>query len=143
MKLSRKGQTAMEYLMTYGWAIIIVVIIGIALWKLGIFTPSITASTGFEEFSVADYEVTTAGVASVPITNMDKQSRSVKVNNATVDGQVCTGVGTVTAGNKLTLSCSGITTGATGTPYTLDVKIGYTVAGSDLTEVGKITGKYK
>ncbi|MBD3388521.1 MAG: hypothetical protein GF416_05575 [Candidatus Altiarchaeales archaeon] len=33
----RRGQGAMEYLMTYGWAIIVVMVAGIAMWRLGIF----------------------------------------------------------------------------------------------------------
>lgn len=33
-----KGQTAMEYLMTYGWAILIITVVIIALWSLGVFT---------------------------------------------------------------------------------------------------------
>jgi hypothetical protein len=37
MKFGRKGQGAMEYLMTYGWAILVVMIVGVVLWQLGIF----------------------------------------------------------------------------------------------------------
>ena len=36
---SRKGQAALEYLMTYGWAILAVVVVLAVLWYLGIFTP--------------------------------------------------------------------------------------------------------
>ena len=45
----RKGQGAMEYLMTYGWAILVVMIVGIAMWQLGIFNMGGTTvtSTGF------------------------------------------------------------------------------------------------
>ncbi len=32
-----KGQGAMEYLMTYGWAILVVMIVGVMLWKMGVF----------------------------------------------------------------------------------------------------------
>ena len=39
MKFSKKGQGAVEYLQTYGWAILVVIIIGIALWQLGILSP--------------------------------------------------------------------------------------------------------
>jgi len=37
MMMQIRGQGAMEYLMTYGWAILVVMIIGVSLWKLGIF----------------------------------------------------------------------------------------------------------
>lgn len=47
-----KGQGAMEYMMTYGWAILVVLIIGLAIHRLGIFkigssTP--TTYTGFND----------------------------------------------------------------------------------------------
>ncbi len=44
-----KGQSAMEYLMTYGWAIVIVIIVAAALVALGFFDiPTPEAATGFE-----------------------------------------------------------------------------------------------
>jgi len=35
-----KGQTALEYLITYGWAIIVILVVLAVLWYYGIFTPS-------------------------------------------------------------------------------------------------------
>ncbi|MCX6694680.1 MAG: hypothetical protein NTU61_00070 [Candidatus Altiarchaeota archaeon] len=46
----KKGQSAMEYLMTYGWAIMVVMVAGIALWRLGVLNIGSTApptATGF------------------------------------------------------------------------------------------------
>lgn len=37
IKMNNKSQEAMEILLTYGWAILIVMIVGIVLWQLGIF----------------------------------------------------------------------------------------------------------
>ena len=37
---SSKSQSAMEYLMTYGWAILIIAIVMIAMFSLGVFNPS-------------------------------------------------------------------------------------------------------
>ena len=36
----------MEYLMTYGWAILVVIIVGVVLWQMGIFNPSGGTSPG-------------------------------------------------------------------------------------------------
>ncbi len=41
----KKGQSALEYLMTYGWALLILVIVGIALYSLGVFNPKRFASS--------------------------------------------------------------------------------------------------
>ncbi len=39
----KKGQAAMEYLMTYGWAILAVVIVGGVLYYYGVFEPDMPA----------------------------------------------------------------------------------------------------
>ena len=41
----KKGQGAMEYLMTYGWAILVVMIVGVVLWQLGVFKVGQTSTT--------------------------------------------------------------------------------------------------
>ena len=49
-----KGQSALEYMMTYGWAILIIVIVAVILYSMGIFNPraSVTASSsGFSPFA--------------------------------------------------------------------------------------------
>lgn len=38
--MTRRGQGAMEYLMSYGWAILVVMAVGVAMWRLGVLTPS-------------------------------------------------------------------------------------------------------
>jgi len=51
-----KGQSALEYMMTYGWAILIIVIVVVILYSMGIFNPrgAVTAvSTGFAPFTIA------------------------------------------------------------------------------------------
>ncbi len=55
MTRNRKGQTAMEYLMTYGWAILIIIIVAAALFALGVFNPGTftqSTSVGFSQFNV-------------------------------------------------------------------------------------------
>ncbi len=40
----KKAQSAMEYLMTYGWAILIIAVVLVALFSLGVFKPSVSNS---------------------------------------------------------------------------------------------------
>ena len=40
----------MEYLMTYGWAILVVIIVGVVLWQMGIFNPSGASAPGSSGF---------------------------------------------------------------------------------------------
>ncbi len=53
--MKRKAQSALEYMMTYGWAILIIVIVAAVLYSMGIFNPSAntgTTATGFSPFTV-------------------------------------------------------------------------------------------
>jgi hypothetical protein len=43
----RKGQTAMEYLMTYGWAILIIMIVLVVLFYLGVLNPAVPVQCTF------------------------------------------------------------------------------------------------
>ncbi len=49
--IHNKSQSALEYLMTYGWAILIIVIVAAVLYSFGIFNPSPSASTTVTGFS--------------------------------------------------------------------------------------------
>lgn len=73
MRNGKKGQAALEYLVTYGWAILAIVIVAAILWYFGIFNPSKYAgskqSGGFATVSVIDYTTTAAtGTALVNMT---------------------------------------------------------------------------
>ena len=53
---SKRSQSALEYMMTYGWAILIIVIVAVILYSMGIFNPSssvTTTSIGFSPFVVS------------------------------------------------------------------------------------------
>ena len=51
MSLKHKSQSALEYMMTYGWAILVIVIVAAVLYSLGIFSPSSSLSTTITGFS--------------------------------------------------------------------------------------------
>ena len=53
---SKRSQSALEYMMTYGWAILIIVIVAVILYSMGIFNPSSSVtftSSGFSPFTVS------------------------------------------------------------------------------------------
>ncbi len=49
--IGMKSQSALEYMMTYGWAILVIVIVAGVLYSLGIFSPSSSLSTTITDFS--------------------------------------------------------------------------------------------
>ena len=64
----KKGQTAMEYLMTYGWAILIVIVVVAALYSMGVFTITggVPCSPCFSNFAFVDYADGTLMIRSGP-----------------------------------------------------------------------------
>lgn len=59
---NKKAQSALEYLLTYGWAILIVIIVGASLYALGVFNPGTFTGkrvTGFTQFQVIDHKLDT------------------------------------------------------------------------------------
>jgi hypothetical protein len=91
-----KAQAAMEYLMTYGWAILIVIIVFAALWALGVFNPSTwsgSSAAGFSGFSVpaGGWQVSSTQVklilknaagANIRITNLNATFGTVATNQS-------------------------------------------------------------
>jgi hypothetical protein len=69
-KPNRKSQSALEYMMTYGWAILIIVIVAGVLYSLGIFSPSSSLSstvTGFSNLGSVAGECTANGVLRIDL----------------------------------------------------------------------------
>jgi hypothetical protein len=63
---SKRSQSALEYMMTYGWAILIIVIVAVILYSMGIFNPSssiTTTSIGFSPFTVSSTVCSPAGLS--------------------------------------------------------------------------------
>ncbi|MCW1295565.1 MAG: hypothetical protein QXD02_05105 [Candidatus Parvarchaeum sp.] len=62
---TRRSQSALEYMMTYGWAILIIVIVAVILYSMGIFNPSssvTTTSSGFSPFTISSTICNPAGL---------------------------------------------------------------------------------
>ena len=62
---SKRSQSALEYMMTYGWAILIIVIVAVILYSMGIFNPSSSVtftSSGFSPFKISSSLCTSLGL---------------------------------------------------------------------------------
>lgn len=61
MKKVMKGQGALEYLMTYGWALLVIVVVAAALFALGVLNPATYQQkrcNGFQYFTYVDQRLT-------------------------------------------------------------------------------------
>jgi len=127
----KKAQAAMEYLMTYGWAILIVIVVVAALYAMGVFrigAPAVPCSPCFSYFAYIDYAAGTLlirnGAREVVLDSL--------VGNTTEWAFSPTFNTTVTPGTTLTIT--GITTGAT-----YDVTLTYTDTSSNLQHTDSAT----
>lgn len=60
--MDNKAQSALEYLMTYGWALVVIVIVIAALFAFGVFeSPTVGTCTGLSKLSYSDHAVDLAG----------------------------------------------------------------------------------
>ena len=153
----KKAQSAMEYLMTYGWAILIVIIVAAALYALGIFNPATyTQSTavGFQGFQIPSggWQVDSTDVTIV-LRNMGGSNINITDITATFAGTTTSAVspslplgnGTLTPDEQKTYTLSGGTFAgpSSGASYSVSVEITYDNLDSTLTgfkSTGTITG---
>ncbi len=144
--LSKKGQGAMEYLMTYGWAILVVMIVGVVLWQLGIFgggPGAANTARGFGRVKVMEPSIkyTQAGVLTFTI--MNGAGQSISDLDIWADGSGCDGTTdnitetetldtAVGAGSTLAVTVDCVEAKSGGDSFAVDLDIAYsmTVAGT-------------
>lgn len=145
-----KGQAALDFLMTYGWAILLVILVAGALFALGIFDVGSMVgnrAVGFTQVSVKAFKVASDGTLTVKLENQVGNKIDINSINATYlttsvqnssIGVTNLGVGKST--NTLTVGDIGTVT--SGDSYTITLKIGYTDKNSDFnyTETGTLNG---
>ena len=149
--MERKGQAAMEFLMTYGWAILAAIIaIGVlayfGVFSPGKFTPSATVVNP-PFYANAWNMLNGAGTVSLELKN--NGGETLTVNNVAVavtDGAAgCTptgSLGSVAPSATITAILTCTTMDAAGQPFKGDITITYIKSGSNLnlTSTGTIAG---
>lgn len=162
----KKAQSAMEYLMTYGWAILIVIIVAAALYALGVFNPATFTgrqATGFQVIGApSDWDLDSAGSFKLKMSNNKLPSQVIiytvtatiagnqstyNTFNCTTDGQYLTiGPGGT---NDIPADCTYGVGGTTfsiypvqgaGTTYSVGVSLLYSSGGYNHTDTGTVTG---
>ncbi|HDH41142.1 MAG TPA: hypothetical protein ENG12_01865 [Candidatus Altiarchaeales archaeon] len=70
---NKKGQTALEFLLTYGWAILIITVAALLMWQWGLFNPGGQIQPGSSGFwgvvPYEDFRYTENGTLTIPISN--------------------------------------------------------------------------
>ena len=112
---SKRSQSALEYMMTYGWAILIIVIVAVILYSMGIFNPSSSVtftSSGFSPFTISSVICSQDGLSfSVLAGPMPNGAYSMSINSF----YIVSSSGTNTSRISYTLSSPiTLTSGKTG-----------------------------
>ena len=85
--MEKRGQSAIEFLMSYGWAVLIVVGLIAALWLLGVFSGEIpTQCEIFGEFSCTDAMV---GENTLILNLRPGRVENAKIISVDVNGELC------------------------------------------------------
>jgi len=137
-----KGQTAMEYLMTYGWAILIIIVVVAALYAMGVFSTkgSVSCSPCFSYFAFVDYSQTTGelrirnGARTVTITAADVSSTPAGAN-------LLTDCSTTSCDAGVNIDIDGVPHAATD--VTVAIQINYLDTASGLTHTDTATIRNK
>jgi hypothetical protein len=153
--MKMRGQSAIEYLMTYGWAILIILIVAGVLAWYGFFNPAASlpaTKTGFSQLDVVSpWDLSSANLLRFELEN--RVGQTINVTDISVDEGTtlpatptsCSPAPfTIAAGGRsglLSLTCTGANAGSTGDNYNVYVIITYT-AGSltGLKSTGTLNG---
>jgi hypothetical protein len=86
---NNKGQSALEFLLTYGWAILLVLILTVLLWQQGLFNLGGRVQPGSAGFwgvvPYEDFRYTKDGLLTLPLSNRVSGQVTIRNISATVD----------------------------------------------------------
>lgn len=128
---NRKGQAAIEYLTTYGWAILVILVVGVVLWQMGAFKPPPAPPdcTGFSQVRPIDH-IADGSASRMGFVLTNEAGVKVELNRIDVDifGSTCSkNVNEeLRAGQSIPVNVTGCTFPGTGDYYRADIEIEYT-----------------
>ncbi len=143
---SKRSQSALEYMMTYGWAILIIVIVAVILYSMGLFNPSSSitfTSSGFSPFTVSSSLCNNLGykiaVLAGPIPNNANSLTISKVYltsatgaNATTASYTLKNPVTLKSGQSATILIPNVACNAANVHYSISANIEYSYTASTL-----------
>jgi hypothetical protein len=150
--LGKKGQSAIEYVVTYGWMVIALVAILAVLFYLNIFSPSrwmgsSNSVSGTTTFSFSDFTVLANGATTLYMKS--ESPYRVNITAIAVKGSNITSISPaapfqMAPGQTRTVSGNSVLRGQAGNSlYGVQIAVYYTVeGGGQHVDSGSMTGKY-
>jgi len=149
----RKAQGSVEFLMTYSWALVIILIAIVVAWRWGLFNLSSNVepgSYGFWGVTPMDYKMSTGGQLTLSLHNevgVNVTLNSVRVITGSANQTVNDGTTVIEAGKKHVLSVPNLAAGRQGERFDIFVIINYTnskmQANRERLSSGTIWGPYE
>ena len=136
-----KGQSAIEYLMSYGWMLLVVAIIGGAIYTLT-GSQCIEQSSGFngERIQIEDFGLTEGNKLALELRNAD--SAPITINSIEVTGKNNTTSIKIPVAKSANIGAPGFSSGSSCNTH--NVEINYNSGGlENISTYGQITGNYK
>ncbi len=144
----RRGQSALEYLMTYGWVIIIILIAGGALYAMGILNPSTytqKSCVGLDQLEYREHAFMDNGDFIIKIANGAGAKVNINRTRVVIEGETETDSTdyAIDAGKSEIITVSGFSGFDEGERYIATVKFQFsTIDGIvDHEEIGECTGE--
>ncbi|MFQ6021050.1 MAG: hypothetical protein ACE5J4_03510 [Candidatus Aenigmatarchaeota archaeon] len=143
----KKGQTAMEYLMTYGWAILIILIVGGLLVYYGVF--SIKPGASKQGFGLVDvsspWDYNAAGTLRIKVEN--RVGQPINITQIFITDGTVSNKNVISGGESLSpgttsdwIPANSTVTGSTGDAYSISVAIEYMVGTESFNSSGALSG---
>lgn len=148
--MKKKAQSATEYLMTYGWAILAIAVVGGLLYSQ-VFSPQKCAggATGFAITGTVypdgnEYSIDTSGQLQILLKNTVGKDISLTSIDCPTGNIPFNPAENIADGDSRTITATGCTTGGTaGICYSAPIVFHYqTSAGIDIQAAGTLNGKY-
>jgi formylglycine-generating enzyme required for sulfatase activity len=138
-----KAQSAIEYLMTYGWMLLVVAVVGGGIFSI-VQSESIESTSGFSgtDVAVENFGLSQEGKLDMVLRNSASETLEIKEINLSQDGEeFSTGVDEdIDVGDSSAVSALGAVQSSSGAS-TVDVEISYDVGGlEDQVVSGTVSG---
>lgn len=128
---NKKAQASVEFLMTYGWAIIIILIVVVVAWQWGLFNIGGSVRPGYSGFwgvVPTDFSYTSSGNLILSLSNnvgADVNITSVEIAIGDKN-YVDTDKIPITSGNRSRSETPGLPISSSGSGYEIFISINYT-----------------
>ncbi len=143
------GQAALDFLMTYGWALLIVALAIGAIYSLGVFdlgTFTGNRATGFAQMGVSGWSLSPSGTLTIKFRNNAGTDVNITRVNATYSTRALsnsTAVPMLTGEESAIISIAGFGNSASGAGYSMKITVEYTdvATGYSYADSGNLYGR--